>query len=66
MDVADVMQTLDEPKGTFDVVFVGEDGPRRLVIDGKVQDTWARILYLYGPDGTIYNFSNVISIKKVH
>lgn len=65
MDVMDVVQTVDEMKGTFDILFTGEDSPRRLVIDGRVTDTWARILYLYTPDGTIYNFSNVISIRKV-
>lgn len=66
MDIEDVVQTTQDMKGTFDILFVGEEETRRLVLDGAIYKTDAAILYLYTSDGTIYNYSNVISFKKIY
>lgn len=50
---------------TFDVVFVGNEKNVRIKITGMVQDPYGHILWLVGSDGSIYNWDNIIRIRKV-
>lgn len=51
--------------GAYDVEFVGSPLVRRIDVQYAMYNGDAHILYLVAPDGTIYNWSTVIKIKKV-
>lgn len=57
---------IDDMEGTFDILFIGEPEPKRLVITDGVMNSYGKWMYLMGIDGTVYNYSTVISVKQIH
>lgn len=51
--------------GEFDIEFIGDFVPRRIHIRGPIVDYQGHNLYLLGEDETIYNWTTIISIKKI-
>lgn len=56
---------MDEFEGVFEVLFVGQGKYIEVTILGAIRDAYAHILYLRGLNGTIYNWSCVVIMKKV-
>lgn len=64
--VEEVIDTMSKMEGTFDIWFVGEFEPKRLILQGAIRRSDGSILYLIGLDKVTYNYSNVISTRKIH
>ncbi len=55
-----------EFKGIFNIIFVGTDtATQNVVIKGTVRDPQGHFLYLIGENDTIYNWDNIILMRKV-
>lgn len=55
----------EELYGTFEAEFVGSRKTREIEVVNFVLDGNNNVLYLKGPDGTIYNWSTIIRLKKL-
>lgn len=63
-DFREKFETFDN--GVFDIQFVGEEKQRRgISIQFSVRDGYGRPLYLVGKDGTNWNWSTIIRVKRV-
>lgn len=51
--------------GHFEMEFVGDSTPRNVEVRNFVVNGPGDILYLTGPDGTIYNWSTIIRLKRI-
>jgi hypothetical protein len=52
-----------ELPGVFDILFTGREEYFKAKIKDAIVDAYGHTLYLVGPDGTVYNWSNVVIIK---
>lgn len=53
-----------ELPGTFDIMFVGKESYVKIKINMMVQDSRGHIIYLVGVDEAIYNWSNIVVMRK--
>lgn len=55
----------DEMCGVNDILFSGQTEFKQVTITSIVQDSYGKILYLTGPDKVLYNWKNIISMRKM-
>ena len=60
-----MVDLIKEFKGPFEVEFVGDPVKRRIEIVGAIFLSDGQPAYLKGKDGTNYNWTTIISVKKV-
>jgi hypothetical protein len=53
-----------ELPGTFDILFTGKETYVKIKINNMIQDTRGHILYLVGSDEAIYNWNNIVIMRK--
>lgn len=53
-----------EMYGFFNILFTGQKEYARVKIINSVQDAYGHYIYLVGPDDTIYNWSNIVIMRK--
>lgn len=53
-----------ELPGTFHILFVGKENSIRVKINSMMQDSRGHILYLVGSDEAIYNWANIVIMRK--
>lgn len=56
---------MEDFKGLYDIEFVGSSTNRRIPLDGATFDMHGRPVYLSGRDKRTYNWSTIISVRKV-
>ena len=54
-----------EFRGTFNILFAGRTEYTQVTILNSVVDSYGHVLYLVGPDNVIYNWTNILIMRKV-
>ncbi len=55
---------MDEINGYYEVEFINGE-TREVKVERNIVDGRGAILHLEGVDGTIYNWNNIVSIRKM-
>lgn len=50
--------------GLFDVLFVGREKYAKVKINRVIRDSNGHILYFEGPNDVIYNWSNILIMRR--
>ncbi len=56
---------MEDFQGPYELVFVGGTGIKRVMLEGAILRYDGQPVYLRGKDGHCYNWSTIISVKKV-